>query len=171
MIPVSEKRIEDYINKFLTGDAHTNALGFVAYLRANEMEFERYNKGYWEGKLYWRIKYKSETVYYVLINSSDDTVPWIIWSDDSATNSFENSLPNEQMKEIAWKNVDICRGNKCGGCNLGTGTPKTIFGKGFDSVCGTLFRFDNPDALAVECTTTLMDIRKSDILNRERENL
>jgi hypothetical protein len=46
----------------------------------------------------------------------------------------------------------------------GVGTTKTIFGKTFDNVCRTAFRFDNPTAEAVECVMKLAEIRKIDIV-------
>lgn len=42
---VHEQSIEHFIGAVLTGDAQRNALEFAAYLRTNEMVFER-GKGY-----------------------------------------------------------------------------------------------------------------------------
>jgi len=159
-----EHQIENYISEILTEDAQHNALEFASYLRASEMQFER-GKGYWEDKLYWLIKYKDEYVCFILINGSEDkTEPegLTIWSDDSGSNCFEDFPLDERMKEVAWKNVDIC-GN-CGGCDNPGGTRKTIFGKEFDNVCRTTMRFTNPDAEALEYLKKMVEIRKNDIL-------
>jgi hypothetical protein len=159
-----EQSIENFIAEVLAGDAQHNALEFVAYLRASEMQFER-GKGYWEGKLYWMIKYKDEYVCFILINGSEDkTEPegLTIWSDDSDSNCFEDFPLEEQLKKVAWKNVDIC-GN-CGGCGKPGGTRKTIFGREFNNVCRTTMRFTDPDTDALECIKKMVEIRKNDIL-------
>ena len=159
----SRQSIEDSIVEILTGEAQKNALEFAAYLRANEMLFEK-GRGYWEGKLYWLIKYKEEYVCYILIGAEEKPGPgpWIIWSDDSGSNCFEDYSLDEQMKEVAWKNVDIC-GN-CGGCDNPGGTRKTIFGKDFNNVCRTAMNFTNPDVETLECVKKMVEIRKNDIL-------
>lgn len=163
---MSEPRIENNIEDVLRGDARKKALEFAAFLRANEMQFER-GKGYWEDKLYWLIKYKDEYVCFILINSSEDKSEpdgLIIWSDDSGSNWFADSTLDEHTKEIAWKHIDIC-GN-CGGCINPGGSHKTIFGKRFDNVCITTMRFDNPDAETVECVKKMVKLRINDILKK-----
>ena len=115
------------------------------------------------------VKYKSEYVCFVLINGNEDeTEPesLTIWSDDSGSDWFENFPLDEHIKEIAWKNVDICA--NCGSCKSQDGTRKTIFGKEFDNVCRTTMRFDNPDSEAVECMKKMVEIRKNDIINNLR---
>jgi hypothetical protein len=158
-----EQRIENFIDEVLTGDEQKNALEFASYLRASEMVFER-GKGYWEGKLYWVIKYKDESVCFILVGAEEKPGPgpWIIWSDNSGSNWFEDFPLDEHMKEIAWKNVDIC-GN-CGGCGNPGGSRKTIFGKEFNNVCITPMRFTNPDAGELEFVKKMGEIRKDDIL-------
>ena len=155
---MSEQGIENFIGDVLAGDMQKNALEFAAYLAASDMLFER-GGGYWADKLYWRIKYKDKSVCYVLIKDAS----WIIWSDDSGVNSFEDFSPDEHMKEIAWKHLDICeKADRCfDGCARGR---KTIFGKEFDNVCGTAMKFENPNADTVECMKKIMEIRKIDII-------
>jgi len=161
-----EKKIENFIGEVLIGDAQKNAFELVAYLRANEMLFER-GKGYWENKLYWLIKYKDEYLCFIFINDSkvhaleEKFVPWTIWSDDSECDCFEDYPLDERMKEIAWKNVDFCA--HCGG-NCSPGKRKIIFGKEFRNVCRTAMRFDNPDVNTLDCVKKLIEIRKNDIL-------
>ncbi|MDD4165334.1 MAG: hypothetical protein PHD66_09070 [Eubacteriales bacterium] len=151
---MSEQTIESHINDVLVGEAQKLALDFVTYLREQEMQFER-GTGYWEDKRYWMIKYKDEYVCFILVNGygsvrhKDEPEGWIIWSDDSGkTHWFADSPLDEHTKEIAWANVDFC--GHCGGSCDG-GFYKIIFGEGFDSVCNTTFRFDNPNSKAVEC--------------------
>jgi len=160
-----EKEIEDYIGLALIESANKNALEFVVFLRANEMQFTRC-KGYWEDKLYWAVNYNDKSVCYILISDEEKKNPhsWTIWSDDSGSTWFKDFLLDEQLKDIAWKNVDIC-GNVngvCGGC--AGKIRKKIFGKDFDNVCGTTFRFDNPESETMECIKKLIELRKTDIL-------
>lgn len=159
--------IEAFISEILLEDAQKNALEFVTYLRANEMIFEK-GIGYWEDKHYWMIKYKNEYVCFILVNGygsyrhQDEPEGWCIWLDDSGKEWFANSPLDKPMKEIAWRYVDFCA--NCGSCSGGTN--KTIFGKEFDKVCRTTFRFDNSNAEAVECAKKLVELRKRDIITR-----
>ncbi|MDR0326498.1 MAG: hypothetical protein LBI19_10465 [Oscillospiraceae bacterium] len=161
------QRIEDIIGEVLMGDAQRNAFEFVAYLKASEMQFER-EKGYWEDKFYWTVCYKGEIVCTVLIGTTEHSAePWVVWSDSSGSKWYENSPLPEHLKEIAWENVDICGGGDvCGGyCGNPRGICKKIFGRDFNNVCLTVFKFDNPNASAVECLKNMADIRKNDILS------
>jgi hypothetical protein len=88
----------------------------------------------------------------------------MIWSDDSGkVDWFADSPLDEHTKEVAWANVDFC--GHCGG-SCGGGFHKKIFGKEFDNVCNTTFRFDNPNAEAVECAKRLVELRKNDIQSK-----
>ena len=165
-----EQIIEKFITEVLTGDAQHNALEFAAYLRASEMLFER-GTGYWEGKLYWMIKYKGESVCYILLGAEEKPGPgpWIVWSDDSGSNCFADFPLDEHMKEIAWKNIDICTDPvNCGACNKRgyTNKTKTLFGKEFNNVCLTTFRFTDPDVEELEFMKKLVEIRKNDIQSK-----
>jgi len=159
-----EQKIEDIINETLIGDAQKNALEFVAFLKSNHMQFER-EKGYWEDKYYWGIKYNNDFVCFILISSEDKTDPesWTFWSDDSGAATFGDGSLDEQLKETIWQHVGVCENvNKCfDGCKK---SRKTIFGKEFDNVCGTAICFKNPDSAAVECLKIIVEIRKNEIL-------
>ena len=163
---MSEHKIENYIANALVGEAQDNALALIAHLRASDMQFER-GGGWWEKKLYWCVNYNDESVCYILIYTpacaEDSTEPWVVWTDDSGSNWFADSSLSEENKEIAWSNVDICGSSEatCGGC-MGR-KRKTIFGRDFDNVCGITFRFNNPNADAVECMKGLIAMRKRDI--------
>ncbi|OGO91771.1 MAG: hypothetical protein A2Y17_13520 [Clostridiales bacterium GWF2_38_85] len=160
-----QQKIKSHIIDALTGDAQKNALEFFEYLTANEMLFEK-GKGYWEDKHYWMIKYKDKYVCFILINGSEDKIGdktepdgWIIWSDDSDSDWFADFPLDNHLKKIAWENVDVCA--NCGSCSGGKN--KTIFGKKFDNVCRTTFRFNNPSSPAMECLQKMVEIRKHDI--------
>ena len=157
---MAEKEIENYIGEFLTENSQINALNFSEYLRANEMLFERCRNGYWEDKLYWTVKYKSQTVFQILINGYEEG-HWVVWSDDSGSDWFRDFPLDEYIKETAWNNVGFCGK---GGCCRNMGTRRMIFGREFDNVCIAALRFNNPGAEALECMKRMSEIRKNDIL-------
>lgn len=157
----SEQTIENHINDVLIEDAQKLALDFVTYLRTQKMQFER-GTGYWKDKRYWMIKYKNEYVCFILVNGydsvrhQDEPEGWIIWSDNYNSDLFADFPLDERTKEIAFENVDF---GTCGG-----GITVKLFGKEFSPVCnGTTFRFDSPNAEAVECAKILVELRKNDI--------
>ena len=159
---MSEQKIEKHIFKILSGEAQKNALDFVAFLRANDMQFERSTTNYWADKLYWYVKFQDEFVGFILINGygavGDETEPegWVFWSDNYNSDLFADFPLDEQTKEIAWNHVDF---GTCGG-----GITVKLFGKEFAPVCnGTTFRFDNPNTAELECVKKLVEIRKTDI--------
>ena len=162
-------QIENVINERLIGDARKNALEFIAYLRENEIQLEREVGGYWDDKFYYGAIFNNNFVCFILISNEEKTDPesWTVWSDDSGSRWFEDYLLDERLKEVAWKNVDVC-GNEtdtaCGGCPSIGGQPKTVFGKLFNNTCGTTFRFNNPSGIEIDCLMELMNIRKKDIL-------
>ena len=162
---VPMQRIEQFINETLTGEAQRNALDFTTYLTESELLFERCLNGFWEDKLYWIVKYKDKTVCQIFINGYEKG-DWVVWSDDSGSNPFNEFPLGEHTKDIAWKNVGFCGG---GGCCRDMGTRKVIFGKEFDNVCFTTLRFDNPNTEAVDCMKKMVEIRKTDILSNVQQ--
>ena len=155
-----EKRIEDFVNDFHTGDTKIKLLDFVTFLRTAEILFERCQFGYWEDKFYWNTKLKNKYVCNILINDDDEN-SWVVWFDGGDSDWFENYPLDEHLKEIAWMNADFCGG--CGYCPGGKRKP--LFGKYFDNVCRTPVCFKNPDNGELACMKELIDIRKNDILN------
>ena len=138
-----------------------NTLNFISYLNSNSLTFERL-LGYWENQHYYLVKYKNESVCYILVNGSGDEkqfAPLTIWSDDSGSNWYENYPLSNDLKKIAWDNVDYCV--HCGSC--AGGTQKTIFGKQFENVCRTTFRFTNPSTEEFTVIKELVYARLKDI--------
>lgn len=159
--------IENHIYEVLTGDTQRLALDFVAYLQAQDVTLER-GTGYWADKRYWMVKYNGKYICFILLNGygsaahKDEPEGWIIWlyDTDSRHSQWYATAPlYDKTKEAAWRNIDFCA--NCGSCS--GGTRKTIFGKEFDNVCRTTFRFDNPDAEAVECAKKLAKLRINSI--------
>jgi hypothetical protein len=163
---MQKQEIENRIGKILTGEAKLNALKFVSYLQANDMQFDKQG-GYWEDKYYWAIWYKGEIVCFILINNGEDkTEPdgWVVWFEDGDSDCFANFTTDERTKDIAWANVDIFNGD-CGGGQC-EGLRKVIFGKVFESLYRTIMRFNNPDVETTECMEKLVEIRKNSIIER-----
>ncbi len=155
-----EQTIEKIISELLDGDSKRNALDFARYLRLSEMLFKR-EKGYWEDKYYWGVTYNDEYVCYILISNEDKTDPesWIVWSDDSGSNTIGDSSADERIKEILWNHVVVCeKVNRCfDGCKR---SRKVIYGREIDNVCGTAMKFINPTAETVSCIKKMAENRK-----------
>lgn len=156
-------KIDDVINKALTGDAQMNALDFADYLRANEMTIDG-------DAPCWGINYKAKDVCVLFVTGEADTPgPWTVWLDDNDYNELEDFPIDEQTKETAWAHANICGhfssgGTDCG-CGKQPGRTKTIFGKDFDNICTSTFMFTNPNAKTLECVKKLVKLRKSVISN------
>ncbi len=145
----------------LPTEVERNALAFIDFLFTNEVMFVR-GGGYWENQNYYFVKYKNEHLCFILINGTgteEKFAPFTVWSDDSGSKWYENADLDDEIKSIAWENVDIC-GN-CGSC--GGGKRKIIFGKEIENVCCTTFRFVNPKINEFECLKKLIQLRKNDI--------
>jgi len=99
-----------------------------------------------------------------LLNGTGDEKqfsPLTVWTDDSGSKWYENCRLNDELLELAWKNVDYCV--HCGSCS--GGTQKTVLGKEFDNVCRTVLRFINPDEQEFRVIKELIKLRKYDIEN------
>jgi hypothetical protein len=156
---MDKQKIEDYISNELSSDEQKIALDFVEYLHNNEMEFVKDN-GYWKNKIYYIIKFNNECVCFIAIKDPDEKDNhWTVWSDDMDLISPDDFPVDKELKESAWKHVDIC-GN-CGSC--GGGRHKVIFGKEFEKVCGCTFRIDNPNADDLQFMKKMVEIRMKEI--------
>lgn len=144
-------------------DLKESTLDFLLYLNSNSLTFERL-LGYWKNQYYYSVKYENESVCYILLNGAGDEqqfAPLTIWSDDSGSNWYENYPLSNDLKKIAWGNVDYCV--RCGSC--AGGTQKLIFDEQFENVCRTTFRFINPNNEKFELIKKLIDIRIEEIKN------
>jgi len=156
-----DKDIEAYIQELLTGDKQAVSLALAIFLRTNGFTFER-GGGYWADKWYWHVKHQDQYAGYIALNYPEgQTDSWTVWTDEYDTPSYADHPLDAEIKQAAWAHVDFC--GHCGSCEQ-QGVRKVLFGKEFDNVCGTTFRFDNPDAAALACMQTLFSIRKEDIV-------
>lgn len=151
-------RIVDHT--FLLG-LKKNTLDFLSYLNSKALTFERLF-GYWKNQFYYSVKYNDESVCYILLNGAEDEqqfAPLTIWSDDSGSDWYKNYPLNNKSKEIAWKNVDFCV--NCGSC--AGGRKKIVFGREFNNICRTAFRFTNPNEKEFAVIKALINARIENI--------
>jgi len=162
---MTEQRIVQVINAALTGDTQKNALELAIFLNENGISCVRDTAGYWADKIYFVCNYNDQSVCYISINEYEENT-WNIQGDDSGDAWYENVQLDENVREIAWKNVAVCDDyDSCGACgNPGRMSHKRIFGKEFDSVCIITIKFNNPDAAEVECMKAIFSERKKYIV-------
>lgn len=157
---MSEHSIEEIISDNLPVAYQENALDFIRFLRENEMELIRDN-GYWKNKIYYLIKFQNKYMCFIAIKDPDEKDNfWTVWSDDCSSNWLENFPIEKELKETAWEHADVCQ--NCGSCS--GGRKIIIFGKEFDNICTTTFRFDNPDAADLLFMKKLLSAGKREIL-------
>ena len=152
------------------GDEQKNALDFVSYLRANEIEIPPNEPG---GD-FWNASYKGKGI--CVIN-----LP-VVYDDHNGFDTFINDLPDawenlsdgeqnnesvdfpvdERTKEIIWANVrphdPTCHG-KCS-----PGSSKIIIGKKFENLCGSFLGIYSPDTETVDCMKKIIRGLKNDML-------
>jgi hypothetical protein len=165
---MSTKRNEEMIQEKLTGETQKNALDFIAFLKANDIQQE-------EPHGVWCYKNKPVCVVYV---TGDEQMPgpWTIWhsgyNPDYPTTEIPDSedgdkiglcdlTVDESLKEVAWAHINIC--GKCG-CKRKPGRRTNVFGKEFENVCTSTLAFCNPNAEILENVKKLTELMKLGIL-------
>lgn len=136
-------------------------IDLLNFLADNDMSLNRLS-GYWKNQYYYQVKYKNEVVCYILFNGAGDEEkfsPLTVWTDDSNTDCYKECHLDKNIQKIAVKKIDICE--KCGSC--AGGKVKNIFGKEYNNVCKTTFRFVNPNNDELNCLKVLLLLRKNDI--------
>jgi len=158
--------IECVIKESLTGDTQQNAFALASFFRASDISCERSTVGYWADKIYFVCNYNDQSVCYIAINEYEPNT-WSIQGDDSGDVWYENVSLSQDARELAWKNVDICKDYaSCSACgNPGRMTRKKIFGKLFDNVCPVTIKFNNPSAAEIKCMKAIFGARIAYIQN------
>lgn len=164
-----KKRIEDVINETLTGDEQKNALDFVAYLRANDIEISpnEPDNGFWNtsynGKGICPINvpaiFEGHAGFDVFINKLPDA--WENMPDDEKHGGCSDFPVDKRTKEIIWANIRPHDPTCYGKCR--PGSSKIIFGKKFDNLCSSFLGIYSPDAETVDCMKKIIGGIKSDI--------
>lgn len=158
------KTITEYINDNLNGEAKQTALKFVAFLKSKHLTFNKDTCECWKDKIYYWVKFNDECVCFIAIADPDEPENlWTVWSDESRL--YEDYEVSEEIKTIAWKNIDFC--GDCGSC--GGSKSKKVFGKTFDRVCGCTFRIDNPTAKDIPFLEKMVEIKIKDICGSDND--
>jgi len=145
---MTEKCVETVMKENLSGDNLKNALEFAKYLKTNEMTVNGAE-----------VSYNGKPVCYMHLDSGTDyPSPWTIWTSSGGYEKEHQDIPLcEDMKKIAWTNVNIC--GKCGG-GCQPGSTKVIFGKEFENVCSSDMAFHVPSSEALEVIKKLIEMKK-----------
>ena len=152
---MSVRKIEDMIYEKLPDEAQKNALDIINYLGEDVLlEDEDWC---------WKAKFNGETVFHFRIGGFQNEPNWLAWS--AVAVDYSDTEIDEQSKKIAWKNICTC--GKCGS-DCAPGRRVVIFGKIFENCCTSSLIFINPNRDGLECLKKLIDIRKTDIIDRTK---
>ena len=181
-------KLEDVVkNTTLCGGSLQNALGFIAFLRKNDM----IGKGTHGGVKIDNIEYQwaepvpddNDTIHsvekYVVMGAwveifckttpicflsfdlsfeaTKDAAPWTFWPVGEYDTEYADIAKCEQTKMIARQNAKICT---CCDNKCTAASQKVIFGETFDNVCIFHMEFNNPNAETLECIKNLMLMKK-----------
>jgi len=143
-----KKSIESNLKENLSGDALTNALDFVTYLKNMGMTAD-------DGA---RFCYKDELMCIIIAFKNDTSSGWFIC--DCPFREHDGFTIDESIKSFVQANIQKCKGDSCG-CDHGErGATKMIFGKEYDNLCSSEIMFYNPDAEALKKIKVLMEFWK-----------
>jgi len=164
---MSKQKIEEVIGNayvYVEGEQKLeeleNALGFIAHLRANEIEIPDIDPA---GEMF-DLTYKGGHICTMELEAPG--------TGDTALVTFINipgewtkadAQADERLKHATWENLRGCRQDECGGdCN--PGSTLTVFGKTFSNICsGSSIMFDNPSDDSLECAKNMIDARVKEI--------
>ena len=141
------KTFEETIKNTLTGESQKNALEFAAFMASNNMA---------TGENHGTLMHKGDILAWMHMDGKPDLPgPWTVWPDLTGTvpDGFDF---DDDMKEIAWKNVNICA--SCGS-DCAPGSNRNIFGKDFENVCAAILAFTDPDSETLKCLKKLIEMR------------
>jgi len=140
----TKPKVEEIASEYVDGEALSNLLDFVKWLRANRMTptFAYKNE---EG-----ANYTSRVCYLKLRNDS-----WHIWPAGRKQEYVCDFLICEELKELVSAGLPPCNKECRHQCNSGLGHIITVCGVNFEDKCNwSPIRFQNPD------TETLKIIKK-----------
>jgi len=145
--------LEGKIKDALNGEMQSNALDFVAYLKANEMTLDIYTTVfYYMGK---------EVCCLTLDGNSHPAGPWSIYWGDFDVYEQDDLKADEQLKKFVLANIHFC---STGHCDNSPGKSRTIFGNKYDNVCYCALHFKTPATEALKNIKKLAELRKCDII-------
>ena len=125
--------IESTFEKNLSGDRLKNAQDLFAFLKTNDIMPEKIDGDCWN--------YRNNGMFVIHAYGDDDN-NWFMYGNISTWGKYPIA---EELKAFIWANIRVCNG-QCGCPNWPRGGNQTVFGKEFESVCSSVFFFQNPDA-------------------------
>jgi hypothetical protein len=142
------KTFEEKIISTLSGASQKNALDFAEFLKANEMTVDENHS---------QVIYNGKTLAYMHIDGNAEMPgPWSVWPEGDFSDVPQDYDFAETMKEVALKHINLC--DKCGQ-PCAPGKNRTLFGKEFEGVCGSIMVFTDPGE------DDLMCLQKSMLMN------
>ena len=152
---MSEQKVYDEINEFLTGETLKNALDFMAFLKENEMI---------AGGHHGEVSYKNNSMCFLYFGTGlEFPAPWTVYIEGDYNAIYNDFAVDERVKEIAWANIHSC--GSCGGCR--PGKTVSIFGKEFKNVCcNAQLAFCKPVIETLDCIEKILKMRKREILEK-----
>ena len=160
--------IEDVIQDVLCGEMKNNALGFIAYLRANKI------KPVWAVTNGWRGTYKGKVLYYIrLYNGWKEEEhmkdkygkhSWVVTLYiEHNMYKYEDDIMKEGLQNFIWNNVHDCMLCRvpCHGKNP-PHKDMTVLGKEIKRLCRgrpLTWVFD-PDEAALNCIKRLLELEQ-----------
>ena len=136
---------EEKIVNTLSGDTQKNALDFAAFLKANDMVVAENHS---------QVLYSGKTLAYLHMDGNAEMPgPWSVWPEGDFSITPHNYNLDEHIIKSAWKHINIC--DKC--CqSCAPGSNKTLFGKEFEGVCGSVMVFTDPSGADLMCLQKLL---------------
>jgi len=150
-----QKTIEEQMKAVLTGGTLTNALDFVAYLKATGMT---HNDN--------RFSYMGQETC-IIIFFEYEGFPEGLWVICDCPIDGHDGFPiDDSLQEFARANVKIC--DKCCGCPVPRGGDKMIWGQEYKGLCSSEIQFVNPDADALPKIKIFMELWKHIIADAKK---
>lgn len=142
---INNPQIEDEINELLDGDLKETALGFAAYLRANQMTPRQ-----WFGPSYWRVPHEDYYLCCIIVNKDQ----WrIFFFRGDYSGEFEEGFIKTVQDNV----------RPCVSCvdDCPKGKDLTVFGKEFANTCFQFpVQYVNPNGSTMEYIKELLEYWK-----------
>ena len=155
-MPKIKQIIEDTIATTLSGDAKTNALAFVQWLREN-----KYNPANTSTNG-WKLSGKGSVIAYIWLRAEEGYLTVCPFIGEYAPNAA-----TEAVKEATWAKQTPACGDGChvlnnDGYNCSYKL-KSTFGKKYKHACARAIVFDNPTAKEYDSIQQLLELRRHTI--------
>lgn len=157
----TKPQIEEIIGGFLDGDELKNAMDFVAFLRANNMNPR------WSSTNSWRVTGKrSKEICNIQLGGAKGawmsylkTGDWVIGGLESVGREYLDAfIPFDEIRAFIWASIKPC--TRC--CSCGPRLNRVYAGKEVDECCG--IRMVNPDAKRLEYVKKIVEANRRSVI-------